>query len=251
MASPLAMLRVEHAKLVETYRQQQAAVAKFTAGLLRWRELATELQALPTTKEQEEALQTLNLRILKGDQLLLDATRYWDAVEKQQKGLAQQVKLEEAVKRLEYEVEYLGPKGARVQILDEKIKAFAAAINGITKLWGLTIAFEVEPWAILVNELPFKALSHSQRWRVATAIQIAIASISGLGFVVIDEADMLDVNNMPMLVKMVMDCTLEQVFIIATRDVEDPLPSKIKGLLSHRLTTNGKGDAQLAETVQG
>ncbi len=240
-------LDVLRARLV----QQNESVEKFKAGVMKWRELARELQALPDTAKQEEALATLNLRILKGDQLLLDSIRYWDAVAAHEKAVGQRLKIEEAIKQLEYEVDYLGPKGARLQILDEKIKAFEAAINGVTQLWKLQVGFNVDPWEIRVNDRPFKTLSRSQRWRVGVAIQIAVASISGISLVVLDEVDMLSDENKRAAVTMAMQANVEQLFVLGTREDDDPLPSKLKGLLSHRLITNAKGDAQVAETVQG
>jgi hypothetical protein len=104
------------------------------------------------------------------------------------------------------------------------------------------VTFEVDPWRVLINNRPFQTYSKSERWRIAVAIQLAIAATSGLGFAMLDEVDILDADTRWKLLQMVLGPSLTdltQIFVLGTREDDRVLPPARNGLLSMRLKSVG------------
>ncbi len=190
----------------------------------------------PASSTEDPQVETLKARIAKGDKVLTAATDYWN----QHAAHAAAVKTEQALKaevaRLEEGVEILGPNGARVGALKAAIGAFETAINATTQAFGYAVAFDLDPWRVLVNGRPAQTYSESEQFRIGIAIQIAVAASSGLGFLVVDRLDMLTLENRGLITKMLMQEILgiEQIVILASREPGQALPA-LEGVKAYRL----------------
>ena len=208
--------------------------------------LQADLSKLEDTSFGETAISNLKDRIANGERVLRDVRAYWQTRKDYEKAVAEHKTREEEVGRLETLVDVLGPKGVRQEALDSSLKDFEAAVNPYTKPFGWAVAFQLDPWDVLVNERPLRTYSRSEQHRLGIAVQLAIAEMSGLSFAVIDEVDMLDDANRTLLTKMLLAAPLEQIVILATREAHEALP-KLKGVLAYRLEQQ-KGLSVVVET---
>lgn len=186
-----------------------------------------------------EELATLRTRIQKGEEILRaarEAQRQADGHEAEQKRL-DEAKAE--VERLEARCALLGPKGARVAALDAALERFTPGINDGLAPFDIGVEFQMEPWKILVNGRPAEMLSASERLRFGLAFQMALAQAVGAGFIVVDQADILDRGNRRILTNLAMGWGGGQVIVLATRDDGEDLPA-IDGVPAYRLTRSGR-----------
>lgn len=65
-------------------------------------------------------------------------------------------------------------------------------------------------------EMPVFALSESEELRVGAAIQVALAALTGFGFIVVDAADRLDGKNRERLLRMLSAQEMVQALVLAT-----------------------------------
>lgn len=65
-------------------------------------------------------------------------------------------------------------------------------------------------------EMPVFALSESEELRVGAAIQVALAALTGFGFIVVDAADRLDGKNRERLLRMLAAQEMVQALVLAT-----------------------------------
>jgi len=70
-----------------------------------------------------------------------------------------------------------------------------------------------------------KQFSESERFRFSIAFQLALATETGIRFVVIDRADVLDNGKRKLLTALLLNNNLEQVIVLATR--EEGTPSQV------------------------
>jgi hypothetical protein len=80
------------------------------------------------------------------------------------------------------------------------------------------------------------------------AFQIALAIVTGLRFVVIDRADVLDKEKRKMLTGLLLNSELDQAIVLATRDEAPPL-SVPKGVKFLSLPGGIKPGAALVSTA--
>lgn len=241
-ASPLTVARTALADL--TWRQQQfeASVTKAREADVRLEQIRSEMASLPDTSTQDAEIVALEGRIQKGEQLLKDARFHWAASAVYKIAVENRKDAEREVARLEDLVEQLGPKGIRVKTLEDAIGKFQAAVNPYIQKFGWSVEFSVDPWEAIVNHRPVETYSRSEQYRIAIALQIGIAQLSGLNFACIDETDMLDVVNRGIVTKMLLDAPLEQIIIMGTRELSQPLPN-IAGVKAFRLgTVDGRSE---------
>lgn len=232
--SPLTTLRRSLAAMQRQQAGRAHALALQAERAARRVEIQKQLADLPETAIQEAAVLKLQERIGKGEQLLRDARMHWAMVENHNAAKAQQSALTAEVERLEELVELLGPKGARVKALSEAMGRFQDAVNPYIEPFGWKIGFSVEPWGVFANKRPVESYSKSEQYRIGIALQLGIAMLSGLKFAVIDELDMLDLGNRAIVSKMLLDCPLDQVIILGTREEAQAL-KPAKGVLMYRL----------------
>jgi DNA repair exonuclease SbcCD ATPase subunit len=185
-------------------------------------------------------IETLQARIGKGELLRQHSQAYWDVVTRYEQAVKGKQELEAEVTALEAKCELLGPNGARVKALSDSVGAFTERINAFIQPFGWTVEFGFDPWTVTVNQRPLLTYSESEQFRLGIAIQLAIASLSGLSFAIIDRMDMLDVKNRNLAAKMILAAPVDQVFMLSTREPADVLP-KAEGLLAYRLALdNGR-----------
>ena len=234
--SPLVAIRKEIANLTEL----EMAVAKWESDeALRQGKLAMvekELAALPDTSAQEAQIATLKARIAKGEQLRRETQAHAQATVVYERAVAAREEQRAEVDRLELLVGTLGPNGVRVKALEQAIGKFSTHVNAYTDRFGWHLTFALDPWTVLANDRPVETYSRSEQFRIGIALQLAIAALSGLGFAVIDEFDMLSIENRSLVTQMVMQAPLDQVFVIGTREPGTPLPNT-DAVLAYRLGT--------------
>ncbi|MGH2360357.1 MAG: AAA family ATPase [bacterium] len=222
--SPRTALQQELKALQQRQAQRVAQMEQVAHATARRQQIDESLAALPKTAEREQDILTLEERIRKGEQLLADARRYWDAHAAYAKAQTEQRRLTMEVDRLEALCDDFGPKGGRVAALAEAIGRFEAAIHPYVEPFGWRITFQVEPWQVSANDRPVETYSRSEQLRLGIALQLAIAQISGLGFACVDEVDMLDSGNRAILTKMLLAAPVAQILILSTRETAQALP---------------------------
>lgn len=245
--SPLkaARARLQALRTIVGHYEQSAVLERDNAGTIV--RLEAELAAVPDVSAQTAEIQTLKGRIANGEALQLQARTYWTALYAHQEGLKKQAALEKDVASLEEACQLYGPNGARADALASAIGAFTAKVNTATARFGWTVAFTVDPWGVTVNDRAVETYSESEQYLIGIGIQLAIAELCGLSFAVVDRLDMLDLEHRGIATKILLDCPLEQVFILATREGNSPLPTR-EDMIAHRLT-NPSGQTVITESV--
>lgn len=229
----------------------QAIVAHNATQTAQIASLEAELADLPEgTVGDSGVVATLQARIGKGELMLKHAREYWTRKVDYDKAVKTNETQAQEVDRLEALVEELGPKGARVQALADAVERFQAAVNAVTGLWGWTVTFSVDPWAVIVNGRKLQTYSESEQFRIGIAIQLAVAVVSGVGFAIIDRIDMLDAANRAKVGQMLTDAPVEQIFMLATREPNVELPPNDGERIAYRfLLEDGRTVAQPAKAA--
>ena len=123
---------------------------------------------------------------------------------------------------------------------------FAAHLHG----------FESTPCCHLTQRIekghPFRSpliyLSKSEQFRFGLAFQIALAMVTGLQFVVIDRADVLDKEKRRMLTSLLLNSKLEQAIVLATNEEPAP-PHAVRGVKFLNLVERPKRGEVFAPTA--
>jgi hypothetical protein len=95
-----------------------------------------------------------------------------------------------------------GPKGDRLKIIAEKVAPFEAVMNEVLAAFGsYQVTICTDPWGIFVDGHDFKGrtltnrpaelLCTSERLILSTALQVALATITGINIVIVDNAEIL------------------------------------------------------------
>jgi DNA repair exonuclease SbcCD ATPase subunit len=138
-----------------------------------------------------------------------------------------QKKLIEAVHALESLVKYFGADGIKAQLLAEHVGPFASAINEAFAGWGYAVEFSIEPYGFTVTNLTrhtkhdIRLLSGSEKLRFAVAFQVALAKVSGIRMIVIDETDVFDMAARGAFGELLFSADLDQIIAIGTSEIED------------------------------
>ena len=118
-------------------------------------------------------------------------------------------------------------------------RSFTEDLNRHLAGFGFTCKIALEPFEIRVSSskdnhlsLSLKYLSESEQFRLAVAFQIALAIVTGLRFVVIDRADVLDKEKRKMLTSLLLNSKLDQAIVLATSEEAPPsiVPQGVKFL---------------------
>lgn len=166
----------------------------------------------------------LAAKVEKG-QTLLNAARSAKELlarkESAQKDFATLQKKQAQLNRL---VEYFGDE-VKAQLLAASVGPFTAAMNAVLAQWGYQCVLTFDPYCFAIkfydsdrhcHEIPLKHLSRSERYRFATAFQVALAIVSGFKFVIVDEADIFDSKGRAGLFAALTSGELDQAIVMST-----------------------------------
>jgi len=135
-----------------------------------------------------------------------------------------------ALKRL---IELFGPNGAVINQASRRMQPLKETLNQQLAIFGYACNLSLEPFEIRVasssscggSGLLLKQLSESERFRFGIAFQLALAVTTGIRFVVIDPADVLDKQRRKELTALLLKSDVDQAIVLATG--EEPLPASI------------------------
>ena len=180
-------------------------------------------EELPKPDSLTEQIADIDARILKGTNALADAARA-DALKVDAAKANQRKKeLDEELARLERLVIYFGPKGVKAELIKEHIGGFQSGINAVLEAWGYSCALELEPYGFVVSRLgsPYSAqlhmLSRSEQMRFSNAFTVALATVSGWNFAVLDDSETIVGEDYATFYKLVYQSSLEQAIILAAK----------------------------------
>lgn len=185
--------------------------------------LTAELAAMPADSGPSAALVTIQQRIAKGEQLIRDAREIVRVRIAHEDAIAAQRSAAEKLAESERACEALGPNGVRVAALQTSVGEFTISINDALRQFGYELAFEVDPWDVVVNGRSAALLSTSERLRVGLCFSLALARVTGVNFVAIDGADLLDQAGRETLSELMLSEQVVQVLVATTR--EEPMES--------------------------
>lgn len=120
--------------------------------------------------------------------------------------------LHEEVKAWDYLCDAFGPKGIRSQLIGETLQSLEATINERLALLtngAYSARLDIEDgFEVLVTHdgatLPLDKLSTSERLRIGIVIQSALVDLAGIGLLIVDDADTLDLQNRQLLTGMLL-----------------------------------------------
>ena len=147
--------------------------------------------------------------------------------------------LETRIGLLDRLTEFFGPNGAMMGQASGRMGSFTEDLNRHLAAFGYTCNLALEPFEIRVSSskdnrfgLSLKHLSESEQFRFGVAFQIALAMVTGLRFVVIDRADVLDKERRKMLTGLLVNSGLDQAIVLATSEEAPPsvVPQGVKFL---------------------
>jgi DNA repair exonuclease SbcCD ATPase subunit len=211
---------------LETHRRSLARRAK----LLKEQSEVQEVQK-PDTVDLESRMTILAERINKGDRVLEKAQQAQSAKERWELYLAEKSSLEARISLLDKLTEFFGLNGAIMRRSSGQVGSFTESLNRHLKGFGYACNFTHNPFEIGVmfstgfGPLPLKHLAESERFRFSIAFQLALATVTGIRFVVIDRADVLDKERRKLLTGLLLKSDLDQAIVLATG--EEPPPTAI------------------------
>ncbi|MHB8895277.1 MAG: DEAD/DEAH box helicase family protein, partial [Candidatus Geothermincolia bacterium] len=189
-----------------------------------------ELEKLPASDVDPDQvtadMATLNERVRNGEDLLARVNREEGAAAEREKVQAKRAELEQTAGTLNALVEVLSSAGLPGKILSETIEPIETRANErLQRLTGgrYNLRLVTDPdFAIIVDHdgvsSPLKLLSSSEQQRVGIILQDAIVHLSGLRFLIIDEADKLDPDNRALLLEFLLDVAedYDQIIVLST-----------------------------------
>lgn len=158
------------------------------------------------------------------------AVRYTTAVQGRQAAEDRRSRLQAEVDKAEAQVELLGPKGVRATALQAAVEDFETAINVGLDGFGFRLSFNVDPWKVEVSRdrgltwLPFELLSKGEQLWTGACFQQALAAVTGLGFVAVDDTESVVGANRAMLTRLIMLSPVEQILVAMAKGEGDALP---------------------------
>ena len=191
----------------------------------------------PDTGDMESRMTILVERINKGERVLEKAQHLERAKERWEWYVDKTSTMEARSRVFDRLVEFLGPNGAMIGQISGRIGPFTEDLNRHLAAFRYSCSIAFEPFEIRVSTseenrcgLSLKQLSESERFRFGAAFQIALAIVTGLRFVVIDRADVLDKENRKMLTGLLLNSELDQAIVLATSDEAPPwsVPKGVK-----------------------
>lgn len=171
-------------------------------------------------------------RINKGERVLEKARQFDVARERWEAYLGDKSSWEKRISILERLTAFFGPEGAMMEQARTRMASFEDELNRRLAVFGYNWNLTLEPFEIRVisssrggPSLSFRQLSESERFRFSIAFQLALATTTGIRFVVIDRADVFDKERRRLLTVLLSNSDVEQAILLATS--EETLPSVV------------------------
>jgi hypothetical protein len=209
-----------------TVDQDLQRIDKRIADLERQVKSATEEaekivpEELPKPDTLNEKLADLDARIQRGIGFLEAASRA-DALKLDAaNAMKRKAELDEELARLERLVAYFGPKGVKAELIAQHIGSFEQRVNVALAKWGYSCSLSIEPWSFVVKRVGSRyacqlhMLSRSEKLRFANAFSVALAVVSGWGFVILDDSESIIGYDSVALLRLVYESDLDQAIIL-------------------------------------
>jgi hypothetical protein len=224
---------------VGTTVQRLEGHRKALARRARLIEEQSKLQAVqkPNGSDLESRMTILVERINKGERVLEKAQQFESAKERWETYVRENSALETRIGLLDRLTEFFGPNGAMMRQSCGQIGSFTEDLNRHLAAFGYSCSIVLEPFELRISSssdarlgFSLKHLSESDRFRFSVAFQISLAIVTGLRFVVIDRADVLDKDRRKLLTGLLLNSRLDQAIVLATSEEAPPsiVPQGVK-----------------------
>jgi len=209
--------------------------------------------AKPDAGNVEGRMAILMEQINKGEQVLANVQQVQSAKERWEAYFRERSGLEARISLLDRLTEFFEPNGAIMAQASGGIASFTESLNQHLGAFGYTCNCALELFEIRVSSLndnhfglPLRHLSESEQFRFGVAFQIVLAMVTGVRFVVIDGADVLDKERRKMLTSLLLNSGIDQAIVLATSEEAPPsiVPEGVKFL---SLPKGTKCDESLAK----
>lgn len=213
-----ATLRENVATLMRTLDEYDQLTDRLEEYALEARGCEVDLKKPQAKFPAPEEIAALEAKIVNGKAytdnvaLVIRETQRREQVEAKRALTQQQLAWVEAM------VEFTGPKGPlRAKLIGGGLNEILVELNAIAAPLGMAeVEIQIEPWQILVGNLPAVMLSESERYRLSLAFAGVFAKRSGAGILCLDGAEILDSVNRELLAEVLETCGLEQAIVAAT-----------------------------------
>ena len=205
----------------------------------------------PNTAEIDIKIADLDTRIEKGNTALTEAIQADTKRQAYTAAMDAKKKLDAKKELLEKLVDYWGPKGIQGKLLDQHVGGFEGSMNKVLANWGFAAHLSFEPYQFGVSfagkeqVYALRCISKSQKAMFSIAFQVALAKVSGLNFVVVDEADMFLDANRGQLYRGLVAAKLDQVIVLQS-DLRREIP-KVPNAVFYMLQLDRSGDVPLTK----
>ncbi len=217
---------------LETHRRALVRRAKLL-------EEQSKVQAVqkPDSADLESRMSILTERINKGERVLEKAQQSEIAKERWEAYVRDKSALETRICLLERLTEFFGPNGAMIEQASSRMEPFKEKLNRQLAVFGYTCNLTLEPFEIRIissadesSGLSLKQISESERFRFSIAFQLALATATGIRFVVIDGADILDKERRKLITALLLHSDIDQAIVLATGGEPPPItiPAGVK-----------------------
>ena len=130
-------------------------------------------------------------RLAEADQAATDAQAVVEAVKRRHDA----ERLHETAARYGEVADALGPEGVRQRLLDSGLARLNAGMAVLSEVSGWPAVVMSPDGSVSIGGRPGVLCSESERWRAQAAIQLTLAPLTGSRAVVLDRADLLDMDN--------------------------------------------------------
>jgi DNA repair exonuclease SbcCD ATPase subunit len=217
----------DHERALASQKRSQAILAETESLLKTAREELDALNAaMPPKPSEGDDPQSIVMREeMRNLESKLEAVAVAEARAKEiERANEQHKKLAQASGVLDSLVTYFGKDGVKAELLKEHIGGFTSAMNEALASWGYACSFEIEPYGFRVTNMAkntthaIELLSGSEKLRFSVAFQVALAQVSGIRMVVVDECDVLDSEGRGALYPMLLSADIDQAIVIGTNE---------------------------------
>lgn len=206
--------------------------------------LLPELGEAPATGYLDEKIATLDGRIAKGQDVLVKSAGLREQIKQYNDSVAKRARIDDELAIIEKVLAFAGPDGAR-KLAAGKLPQFKDAMNAVLQKFGYLMGMELEPYSFSVGSAEGKEhprslnqLSESEKFRFSVSFQIALATVTEIGLVLVDRADVLDKESRRQMTAMLLSSNLDQAIVCSTST--EPLPDRVPdGVRFYQLEQDG------------